>query len=142
LEALYDANDIRDDAMERVLDSYRRMLSAIAERGAEEAAALRLRDIELLGEAEKRELLVELNHTARAYPDIDTLHGLFERRVAEMPDAVALELEGESLSYAELDKRANQLAWRLREEFGVGPDRVVGVMLDRSFEMIVGILGI
>ena len=69
------------------------------------------------------------------------LHELFERQAARTPEAVAVVYEGQELSYAELDARANQLSHYLRG-LGVGPDVLVGVYVERSLEMVVGLLGI
>ena len=69
------------------------------------------------------------------------VHRLFESRAAESPEATALVFRGRELSYGELNGRANRLAWRLRE-LGVGPEVLVGLCLERSPEMIVGLLGI
>ena len=67
------------------------------------------------------------------------IHELFERRAAERPDALAVSEAGDRYTYADLDRRANQLAWTLRAK-GVGPDVVVGVLAERSFEMLVAVL--
>jgi len=98
----------------------------------------------LLREAERQELLVAWNATHVPYPaawaDTTCAHELFEAQVAQRPDAVALTFEGCALSYAELDRQANQLAHYL-QKLGVGPEVLVGISTDRSPEMIVGILG-
>ena len=70
-----------------------------------------------------------------------SIAALFEAQVAELPDAPALRWEDESLSYAALNQRANQLAARLRD-LGAGPDALIGIFLDRSFDLVAGILGI
>src|SRR4029079_6879409 len=75
----------------------------------------------------------EWNATSRAV-DEGPLHARFERRAAEHPDRVALVFDGETLSYRELDERANDLANELRDR-GVGRDVIVGVSMDRSLEM-------
>jgi non-ribosomal peptide synthetase component F len=96
--------------------------------------------LEILGSAERRTLLEEWNATSRAVPAA-TLPGLFAAQAAKTPDAVAAVFEGESLSYRELDARANRLAHHLRA-FGVGPEVVVGLCVERSLEMLVGLLAI
>src|SRR4051812_36943942 len=70
--------------------------------------------------------------------DAATLHEIFEAQVEKSPEACAVTFEGEKLTYRELNQRANQLGHHLRK-LGVGPDTLVGVCLDRSLEMIVGI---
>ncbi len=100
-----------------------------------------LADLELLSDAERQTLLVEFNETARRYPKGQTVHGLFEDQVVRKPDDVAVVYEDERLTYRELNARANRLAHHLLR-LGVGPDVVVGLCLDRSVELIVGMLGI
>ncbi len=87
-----------------------------------------------------RQQLAEWNDTKREYP-AGCLHDLFETQVARTPDAVALVFNEERLTYQELNRRANQLAHQLRS-LGVGPEVLVGILLERSVEMIVGILGV
>jgi amino acid adenylation domain-containing protein len=97
-------------------------------------------ELPLLTEAEQHQLLVEWNDTAVEYPD-KCVHQLFEEQVGRTPDAAAVVFEGQELTYRELNQRANQLAHCLIEK-GVGPDNVVGICVERSPEMIVGLLGI
>ena len=84
---------------------------------------------------------MEWNDTAVDYPKDRLLHELFEDQAARAPEAVALVFEGAQLSYGELNARANRLAHRLRAQ-GVGPETIVGLCVERSFEMIVGLLGV
>ncbi|WP_229212466.1 non-ribosomal peptide synthetase, partial [Duganella sp. HH105] len=101
----------------------------------------RIRDLDMLDEAERRQLLVEWNDTASAGVPDGTIHALFEQRAAASPESVALEYEDASLTYGELNARANRLAHHLRT-LGVGPDVLVGLCVERSLEMIVGLLAI
>src|SRR5262249_26627366 len=94
----------------------------------------------ILTPAERQTILAEWNATGRALPAA-TLPGLFAAQVAKTPDAVAAIFEGERLSYGELDARANRLAHHLRS-LGVGPEAVVGLCVERSLAMLVGLLGI
>src|SRR6202021_60303 len=91
-------------------------------------------------EAERRALLVEWNDTAGPFPHA-CLSELVEAQALASPDAVALEFEGEQLTYAELDARANRMAHHLID-LGVGPEVLVGICVERSLEMVVGLLGI
>jgi amino acid adenylation domain-containing protein len=84
---------------------------------------------------------VEWNKTQRDYPEDRCLHQLFEEQVTRTPEAVAVIFEGQEISYAELNRRANQLAHYPRKR-GVGPDVLVGLCVERSLEMMVGLLGI
>ncbi|EWM11822.1 non-ribosomal peptide synthetase, partial [Kutzneria sp. 744] len=96
--------------------------------------------VEVMDSAERERVVVEWNDTAREVP-VATLPELFEAQVARTPDATAVAFEDEQLSYEELNARANQLA-RLLIRQGVGPERVVGVMLPRSVELVVALLAV
>ena len=100
----------------------------------------RLSALPMLGRDERRQALAEWRATAAPYPPA-CLHELFASQAARTPDAVALRFAGRRLSYGALDKRANQLARRLRD-LGVGPDTIVGLCMRRSPEQIVALLGI
>ncbi|TCP57969.1 amino acid adenylation domain-containing protein [Tumebacillus sp. BK434] len=92
--------------------------------------------------AELDQLLHGFNETAKTYPDMNLpLHLLFEAQVERTPDAPALMFAGETLTYAELNARANQLAHHLRA-LGIRPDDKVGVCMERSFEMVIALYGI
>ncbi len=95
----------------------------------------------LLTEAERHCLVVEWNQTSRDYASGKSLQQLFEEQVERSPDAPAVSDQDKTLSYSELNARANQLAHQLRH-LGVGPEMRAGLFAERSTEMIVGILGI
>lgn len=95
----------------------------------------------LLTAAERQQLLVEWNQTDQDYPQTQCIHQLFEEQADRVPDKVAVSFAEESLTYAELNGRANQLASYLRT-LGVGPEVLVGLCVERSLEMLVGLLGI
>ncbi|MCG7317691.1 non-ribosomal peptide synthetase [Brevibacillus laterosporus] len=99
-----------------------------------------LKDITMLTQEEYHHVVVELNDTKTEYPD-KTIHELFVEQVEKTPDHIAVVLENKHLTYRQLDAKSNQLARFLRNK-GIGPDRLVGLMMDRSIEMIIGILGI
>jgi amino acid adenylation domain-containing protein len=101
----------------------------------------RISDFSILTEAERHQLLVEWNDTAADYPKDKCIHELFEEQANRTPDAIAVEFEEQRLTYSELNIRANQLAHHLIS-FGVGPERLVGICVERSIEMVVGLLGI
>jgi amino acid adenylation domain-containing protein len=100
-----------------------------------------LSELELLGEAERALVLEAWNRTDAEYPADRCIHELFEVQAARTPGAVAAVYEGEALSYAELNARANQLAHYLRRS-GVGPEVRVGICLERSLEMVVSLLAV
>ena len=87
------------------------------------------------------QMLAAWNATDRDFPSHTCIHQLFEAQVERTPDAVALVFRSERLTYRELDRRANQLAHHLRA-LGVGPDAMVGVFMERSVPMMVGLLAI
>ena len=95
----------------------------------------------LLTATEQQQLLVEWNNTQADYPQDLCIHQLFEEQVDRTPDAVAVVFENQQLTYQQLNCRANQLAHYLRS-LGVKPDTLVGICVERSLEMVVGILGI
>ncbi|MGB7604797.1 MAG: amino acid adenylation domain-containing protein, partial [Lutisporaceae bacterium] len=102
---------------------------------------LRLSEVEMLSAEEKQQVLVEFNNTTAEYPKDKTLYQLFEQRAAETPDNIAVIYEEQSITYKELDAKSNQLARTLREK-GVKPNSIVGIMVERSLEMLIGIMGI
>jgi amino acid adenylation domain-containing protein len=95
----------------------------------------------LVAATERRLMLHDWNDTDAAWPTEATLHGLFEAQVARRPDAIAVCCDGDSVTYAELDRRANRLAWRLRAA-GVKPDELVGVCMEKSIDFVTALLGI
>jgi amino acid adenylation domain-containing protein len=120
-----------------------RMLGHLA-RVLEQVAAdpdVRLSRLQLLGEAERALVLRAWNGTEAEVPADRCIHELFEAQAARTPDAVAVVYEGEALSYAELNARANRLAHHLRGR-GVGPEVRVGVLMERSLEMVVSLLAV
>ncbi|HEX8820244.1 MAG TPA: amino acid adenylation domain-containing protein, partial [Archangium sp.] len=100
-----------------------------------------LSTLPLLSEAERNQVLVQWNDVRVEYPRDACAHQLFEAQARRTPDALAVQLGNDTLTYRQLDSRANQLAWHLRS-LGVGPEVRVGLGVERSFEMLVGILGI
>jgi amino acid adenylation domain-containing protein len=100
----------------------------------------RIDDLPFLSEVERQQLLLAWNDTAREYPQA-CIHELFEARVRELPNTRALVCRGSHLSYAELNGKANKLAHYLRKR-GVGPGSLVGICLERSADLIVGLMAI
>ncbi|WP_146742795.1 condensation domain-containing protein, partial [Lonsdalea populi] len=96
--------------------------------------------ISVLPDAERRQLLVDFNATAADFPQQALIHQLFEAQAARTPDAVAVLFEARSLTYDELNRRANQLAHHLIA-LGVRPDDRVALCVERSLEMVVALLG-
>lgn len=96
--------------------------------------------IELLSPKEKKQLVHGFNRTRKYYPYRNIIW-LFEKQAQKNPDKTALIFEGQRMTYRELNEKANQTAWMLMDQ-GVKPNEVVGLLMKRSFEMFIGILGI
>ena len=114
------------------------------ERLLEEMAAepgRRISELEMMGEQEQRQLLEEWNDTERELSGLKCIHEMFEEQVERTPGSVAVVYEDQRLTYEELNSRANQVAHYLRG-LGVGPEVRVGICVERSVEMVVGLLGI
>jgi amino acid adenylation domain-containing protein/non-ribosomal peptide synthase protein (TIGR01720 family) len=128
---LFDAATVR-----RFLDHFRALAEGVA---ADPRPPLS--EFPWLSAAEARQLLTDWNATAADFPCDRCLHELIAAQAARTPGAVAVELEGERLTYKDLDSQANRLAQHLRR-LGVGPEVLVGLAVERSFDMVVGLLGI
>jgi amino acid adenylation domain-containing protein len=128
---LFDASTV-----ERLLGNFRTLLEGVVV-GPER----RLSDLPLLARGELRLLLEEWNGSPSGVSHDLCLHELFEAHAARRPEAVAVSFEGRGLTFGELNARANRLAHHLRG-LGVGPETLVGVYVERSAEMLVGLLGV
>ena len=120
----------------RWLGSYQILLEAAVSGGER-----RLDELPLLGAVEREQLVEGWNATTTQYPRERRVEELFVEQASAHPQAVAVRCEGQSLSYRELDERANRLARHLRA-LGVGPDVMVGLCFERSLELAVALLGI
>ena len=98
-------------------------------------------DSQIMTDSERHQILVEWNRTERDYPRDKCIHQLFEEQVEQTPEAVAVVFEDQSLTYQELDARANQLAHYMTK-LGVGPEVLVGIRLERSLEMVVALIAV
>jgi len=127
---LFDAQTIR-----RWMQHFETLLKAIAANPEQ-----RLSELPILTEVE-RQWLVDWNTTGADYPKNSCIHQLFESQAARAPEAVAAVFKYEQLSYGELNAKANQLAHYL-QGLGVGPDARVGICVERSLEMVIGILAV
>jgi amino acid adenylation domain-containing protein len=136
LECDYNADLFDASTIERWMRHYQTALEGIARNPSEP-----LGRIPVLTEPEYQELMFARNQPGREFEAKETLHEWFERQVEESPNAVAVTFEGANLTYAELNRRSNQVAHHLRK-LGVGPDVLVGLYVDRSTDIFVGILGI
>jgi amino acid adenylation domain-containing protein len=133
---IYNASLFLPETIERLCGHFRTLLAAIAADPARPIA-----ELPLLDAAERRRVLLEWNAERGARAPKACLHRLFEAQAARTPHAVAVAFAGQELTYAELNARANRLAHALLAR-GVGPDAMVALCVEHSFEMIVGMLGI
>jgi amino acid adenylation domain-containing protein len=132
----YNSDIFDDSTIERMVGHFEVLLgSALAN------PEKRLSELALLTPSERYQLLVTWNHTDADYPRDQCFQRLFEEQVERTPGAIAVICAGESLSYGELNSRANQVAYYLRG-LGAQPDSIVGIYVDRSINMAVGLLGI
>jgi amino acid adenylation domain-containing protein len=132
----YNADLFNEDTIARMLGHYRTLLEAILADPEE-----RLWRLPLLTEAERHQVLVQWNETRAEYPRDRCVHELFEAQVERWPEAIAVSFGEEKLTYQELNRRANKVAHYLRR-LGLGPEVLTGICMERSWEMVVGILGI
>ena len=138
LECYFETNAdlLEEDTVTRLLGHFENLLQGIVADPGQ-----RISQLPMLTEAESHQLLVEWNDNRSDYPSNRSVQDLFEEQVAKSPEAVALLVGDEDLTYRELNRRANQLAHFLCEK-GVGAGARVGICLERSPEMIVALLGI
>ncbi|KYC42731.1 non-ribosomal peptide synthetase [Scytonema hofmannii PCC 7110] len=132
----YNTDLFNPDTIERMTGHFVTLLEAIVFNTQTTIAQL-----PLLTEFEQKQLLIDWNNTETDYPSDKCIHQLFEEQVERTPDAVAVVYENKSLTYHQLNSRANQLAHYL-QSLGVGADVLVGLYVERSLEMMIGILGI
>ena len=136
LELKYDPQLFSRSAAERVARSLTVLMNSAAQK-----PGMPIADIPIMGDTERQQVVSEFNHTAADYPPDKCIHYLFEEQAAKTPNQPALRFGENSLTYAELNARANQLANLLRAS-GVKQDTAVALCLDRSADMIVALLGI
>ena len=136
LEFNYDRQAFTAAHIERLAEHFQQVLQALAVDGAQ-----RLATLPSLARSERETVLHAWNDTATDYPLHLPVHQLIEAQVVRTPDAPALVFAGQVLSYAALNRRANRLAHRLMAA-GVGPDVLVGLAVERSIEMVVGLLAV
>ncbi|WP_229547355.1 non-ribosomal peptide synthetase [Nostoc sp. CHAB 5836] len=129
-------NNFHRDFVERMLGHFRQILETVTANPDCE-----LSEIDILTTAERYQLLTQWNDTQADYPQDKCLHQLFEEQVERNPDAVAVRFENQQLTYQQLNQKANQLAHYLQTN-GVKPETLVGICIERSLEMVVGLLGI
>ncbi len=132
----YNTDLFNHQTIVRMADHFKTLLEEIVVNPQQKIGVL-----PLLTETQRHQLLVEWNDTDSEYPQYKCIHQLFEEQVEKNPDAIAVVFEQEQLTYAQLNQKANQLAHYL-QSLGVKPEMFVGICVERSLEMVVGVLGI
>ncbi|MDQ1349923.1 MAG: hypothetical protein QG657_224, partial [Acidobacteriota bacterium] len=139
----YCAALFKEETIKRFIRYFNKLLSSVVEEPEQEIC-----EIEIIPEEERQRILYDFNNTVHEYPENKTIQGLFEEQASKTPDHIAVVGAGSqtcpitiTLSYNELNDQSDRLAGLLIEK-GVLPDSIVGIMIERSVEMIIGILGI
>ncbi|KAB8321062.1 non-ribosomal peptide synthetase [Tolypothrix campylonemoides VB511288] len=136
LRFIYDSQRFESASVTRMVGHFQTLLEGLVTNPDQ-----KLLHIPLLSAAEQHQLLIEWNNTQADYPEHLCIHHLFEQQVQKTPDAIAVVFEDQQLTYRELNSRANQLAHYL-QLLGVEPDVLVGICVERSLNMVIGLLGI
>ncbi|MCP4152731.1 MAG: AMP-binding protein, partial [bacterium] len=137
----------KEETIKRFVIYFKGIVHTIsAEPGAKPDHTVRkISEIEILTEKEKKQILYEFNDTATGYPGNKTIHQLFEEQVEKTPEHISTvgneKTVHTQLTYRQLNKASNRLARAIREK-GVGPDQIVGIKVERSLEMVIGLLAI
>lgn len=132
----YNTDLFKRDTIRRMLGHFQVLLEGVVRNPAE-----RISRLPMLTPPERRQILVDWNDTRDDHPKNLCIHQLFEEQAKRTPDAIALVWGNQQLTYAELERRANQLAHYLKKQ-GVGPEARVVICVERSMEMVLGVLGI
>lgn len=132
----YDARIFKKSTAERMVKHFMNIIDNILEESQK-----RIADIDMLTYEERNEIIFNFNQTKKVFDKNNMLIEMFEKQVKNTPDNIAVTFEDENLTYKQLNEKSNQVARMLRDN-GVVPDTVIGIMVERSLEMIVGIIGI
>src|SRR5205085_6230054 len=122
--------------VQRMMEHFR-ALAESAGSGADRSIAR----LSMLSEAERAKVLVSWNANRQPLPQRETIKELFEEQVARAPGAPAIVFDGERLTFDELNRRANRIAWLLRDR-GVGPGALVGILVQKSLDLVPAVLGV
>ncbi|MGI8501707.1 MAG: non-ribosomal peptide synthetase [Hassallia sp.] len=133
---VYNTDLFERATINQMLEHFKTLLSAIVANPEE-----RITNLPLLSEAELHQVLVEWNNTQTDYPQDKCIHQLFEEKVQQYPDSIAVNFANKQLTYQELNTCSNKLAHHL-QKIGVGSEVLVGICISQSIEMIIGLLGI
>ena len=132
-----------EDTISRLARNFDRLLESIVEN-----SSTKVKDLRLLTDERRKQILIDWNDTSAPYPKDKTIYQLFEEQVNKTPANIAVIFEDEKLSYKDLNKKSNQLARLIRAKYkkqnkkDLKPDSLIGLCVERSLDMIIGILGI
>jgi len=132
----YDSKRLKRPSVLRLADQFRTLLSNLLSNTEERMGAL-----DIVSDQERNLLLAEFNNTDRDYGEAVCLHTLFERQARANPNHSAVIYEQEEMTYADLDSRADRMAHHL-QSLGMGPEDLVAICAERSFELVIGLLAI
>ncbi|MEQ9237073.1 non-ribosomal peptide synthetase family protein [Coleofasciculus sp. E2-BRE-01] len=132
----YDANHLCAEDIQRLAEQFHQLVDS-----ATNHPEATISELNILSDRARNQLLVEFNQTQADYPQDKCIHHLIEEQAERTPNSIAVAFEDQQLTYAQLNQKANQLAHYL-QQLGVKPDVLVGICVERSLEMVIGILGI
>ena len=133
----YNTDLFKESTIERLSEQFAHLLEQVTSN-----PQLKISELALLKDQDRQQLLIDWNATEVAYSTESTIVSLFEQQVTQTPDAIALVVENQSLTYSDLNQRANQLAHYLRRNCNVNSDTLVGIYAQRSLEMVISLLGV
>lgn len=132
----YNSAKYHENSIKKVASHLKRAIESIIEN-----PEIKIKQIDIISDKEKEKILDQFNNTKSTYKKDKTFHQLFEEQVEKTPDNIAVVFENNRITYKDLNNKANKVAKVLREK-GVKSDEIVALMVERSIEMIVGIIGI
>ena len=135
----YNTDLFKKSTIQRMIGHFQTIIAAILTNS--QVQTRYISSLPLLTQTEKQQILEEWNNNKTEYPETCGLHQLFEEQVKRTPNTIALILENQQLTYQELNQQANQLAHYLKS-LGVKPEDKIGIAIDRTFDLIIGLLGI
>ncbi len=136
IEIQYNQDLFKEDTIQRLLEHFKNILISISCNSEQQIC-----EISMLNAAEKEQVIFEFNDTRADYPFDKCYHQLFEEQVKKTPNRIAMSYREHKLTYKQLNAKANQIA-HLLLEYGVEPGTIIGLMVDRSLDMVSGLLGI
>ncbi len=132
----YFCDRFKPSTIDRFIQYFKRIINQVAQK-----PNIRIDEIEITSDQEKQQLLFDLNFTNIDYPKDKTVHELFKAQATRTPDNIAIKFNNQCITYVELNERTDRIAYVLRDN-GIKPDDVVGLLMDRSLETVIGMISI